>query len=349
MHKGLAWWGQAFTVLPLTATTTTMATTTTPKPAATIREASASAPKPTDPNAHPGVQIQSPITDYLAGLVSQNSKDNPGANAAYIPELAAVNSDQIGACITTVDGYVYGSGDIGVEFSIQSVSKPFVYALAIEEHGLDWVLDRVDVEPSGEAFNELSLDKKQLPKNPMINAGAMTTHSLIGEGKMTVEQRFEHIRKGLSRFAGRELGVDEGSYSSELATAYRNFSIAYMLRNYGVIKAEPGDVVKGYTRQCAIQLTATDLATMGATLANGGKHPVTGEQVVSAETVRQVLSVMTTCGMYNEAGHWVCEVGFPGKSGVSGCVVGVLPGNLGMATFSPRLDEAGNSVRGMRM
>ncbi|KAL1413035.1 hypothetical protein Q8F55_000784 [Vanrija albida] len=304
---------------------------------------------PIDPNAHPGVKIQSPISDYLATLVSQNSKDNPGANAAYIPELAAVNSDQIGACITTVDGYVYGAGATSVEFSIQSVSKPFVYALAIEEHGLDWVLKRVDVEPSGEAFNELSLDGEQLPKNPMINAGAMTTHSLIGEGKYSVDERFEHIRKGLSAFAGRDLGVDEGSYKSEIATAFRNFSIAYMLRNYGAIKGDPGDVVKGYTRQCAIRLTAEDLAQMGATLANGGKQPVTGVQVVSPETVRQVLSVMTTCGMYNEAGHWVCEVGFPGKSGVSGCVLGVLPGNLGMATFSPRLDVAGNSVRGVRM
>ena len=253
-------------------------------------------------------------------------------------------------CLSTSDGFVYAAGDADIEFSIQSISKAFVYALALEEWGLDYVLSRVGVEPSGEAFNELTLDSDtHNPLNPMINAGAIATHTLVGPPELTADERFERIRKGLSAFAGRELGVDEAVFKSEKNTAYRNLAIACMLRNYNVIDSEPEDTVRAYTRQCAISVTCRDLALMAATLSNGGVQPVTGVRVVRREVVRQVLSVMMTCGMYNGAGQWVSSIGFPAKSGVAGGILGVLPGQAGIATFSPRLDAHGNSVRGVQI
>lgn len=294
--------------------------------------------------------MRSPVPDYLAEIMGDCGSDNSGTTAQYIPELADADPNRLGVCISTIDGVVYSVGDTDVPFSIQSISKAFVYALAIAEHGLDGVLRKVGVEPSGEAFNEMSLEQGSgRPLNPMINAGALTTHALIGIGNGSPDERFATIRKGLSAFAGRELAVDESMYSSELGVAYRNRAIANMLRSYGVIEAEPNDVVEGYTRQCSITVTLSDLALMGATLANGGLQPVSGEQVVPQHVVRQVLSVMMSCGMYDAAGDWMTTVGFPAKSGVSGGILGVLPGQVGLATFSPRLDQHGNSVRGMRL
>jgi len=294
--------------------------------------------------------MRSPIPDYLLEVVEACGSDNPGATAGYIPDLAHADPDRIAVCVSTVDGIVYSAGDADSPFSIQSISKPFVYALALTELGLDAVLDRVGVEPSGEAFNELSLDRESgRPLNPMINAGALTTHALVGPATATPDERFERIRSGLSAFAGRDLGVDEAVYESEWGTAYRNSAIANMLRSYAVFDGDPADVVRGYTRQCSITVTARDLALMAATLANGGVQPSTGRRVASRQVVRQVLSVMMSCGMYDAAGDWMSTVGFPAKSGVSGGVLGTLPGQFGIATFSPRLDAHGSSVRGVRM
>lgn len=294
--------------------------------------------------------MRSPVPDYLQQILDECGGDTSGATADYIPELAAADPDLLGVCLSTIDGTRYEAGDAEVAVSIQSISKPFAYALAIAEHGLDHVLQRVGVEPSGEAFNELSLERDSgRPLNPMINAGALTTHALIGPPDADAEQRFELVRQGLSAFAGRELEVDEAVYSSELDTAYRNIAIANMLRSYGVIDHEPMDVVAGYTRQCSVLVTSRDLAAMAATLANGGVQPSTGEQVVERSVVRQVLSVMMTCGMYDAAGDWMSTIGFPAKSGVSGGILGVLPGQVGIATLSPRLDAHGNSVRGVQL
>ncbi|WP_134323777.1 glutaminase [Cumulibacter soli] len=294
--------------------------------------------------------MQTPVTDYLTEILHDCGADNPGANAAYIPELANADSDRLGVCVSTIDGVVYGAGDTDLPFSIQSISKAFVYALAIDEHGLDYVLRSVGVEPSGEAFNELSLEKGSgRPLNPMINAGALTTHSLIGGPADSPTERFEKVHRGLSAFAGRNLEVDEAVYRSELSEAYRNRAIANMLRSYDVFTVDPLQIVEGYTRQCSINVTLRDLALMGATFANGGVQPVTGEQVVAPSVVRQVLSVMMTCGMYDAAGDWMSNVGFPAKSGVAGGILGVLPGQVGIATLSPRLDEHGNSLRGVRL
>lgn len=298
----------------------------------------------------PGAKMKTPVPQYLEKVLNGCLNDQSGQTAQYIPELANANPDYAAVCLSTIDGFVYSAGDADVEFTIQSISKAFVYALALEEHGVKEILKRVGVEPSGEAFNELSLeDNTQRPLNPMINAGAITLHTLIGTKGCTRDQRFETIRKGLSAFAGRELDVDEAVFKSEMETAYRNTAIANMLRNYGIIELDPNEVVHGYTRQCAIKVTTKDLALMASTLANGGVQPVTRQRIVRPEVVRQTLSVMMTCGMYNGAGDWVARIGYPAKSGVAGGVLGALPGQLGLATFSPRLDKNGNSVRGVEM
>ena len=249
-----------------------------------------------------------------------------------------------------VDGELYASGDTDSLFTIQSISKPFVYALALADRGFEKVLDKVGVEPSGEPFNEISLeDSSGRPLNPMINAGAITTHSLVGTETMNPAERMERVISGLSAFAGRSLDVDEAVYSSEIEHAHRNLAIAHMLRSHDILTENPAGVVEGYTRQCSLLVTVQDLAMMAATLANYGIQPVTGEQVVPKTVVRQVLSVMFTCGMYNAAGDWATQVGIPAKSGVGGGIIGAVPGQLGLATFSPRLDVHGNSVRGVSL
>jgi glutaminase len=230
----------------------------------------------------------------------------------------------------------------------QSISKAFVYALAIEDVGLPRVLEKIGVEPSGDRFNQLSLEKNtNRPMNPMINAGAITAHSLVGGPDATQEQRGDRILQALSKLAGRQLHVDEEVYESELRDADRNMAIGYMLKAAGIISVDPREVVKGYIRQCAINVNVKDLAIMAATLCNAGVHPVTGEEIIPQLSVRQVLSVMTTCGMYDAAGDWVTTVGFPAKSGVAGGIMGAMPGQVGIAAFSPKLDERGNSVRGV--
>lgn len=289
------------------------------------------------------------IPDYLTEVLGACGSDTSGAVADYIPELAGVDPDRLGVVLATVDGAVYAAGDADDYFTIQSISKPFVYALALADCGLDAVLEKVDVEPSGEAFNELSLEKASgRPLNPMINAGAIVTHTLIGRD-CSLAKRSDRILAGLSAFAGRPLEADEAAYQSETTTAFRNYAIANMLRSRGSISEDPKDVVAAYTRQCSIRVTCRDLALMTATLANGGVHPLTEEQVVDRWVVRQVLSVMATCGMYDSAGDWISTVGIPAKSGVSGGIIGALPGQLGIAAFSPRLDQHGSSVRGVEV
>lgn len=294
--------------------------------------------------------MHSPIPSYLDEVLQSVAADRTGVLANYIPELAEVDPERLGASIAMVDGELYASGDTDALFTIQSISKPFVYALALADRGFERVLDKVGVEPSGEPFNEISLeDSSGRPLNPMINAGAITTHSLVGTETMNPAERMERVISGLSAFAGRSLEVDEAVYSSEIEHAHRNLAIAHMLRSHDILTENPTGVVEGYTRQCSLLVTVQDLAMMAATLANYGIQPVTGEQVVPKTVVRQVLSVMFTCGMYNAAGDWATQVGIPAKSGVGGGIIGAVPGQLGLATFSPRLDVHGNSVRGVSL
>lgn len=292
--------------------------------------------------------MHSPIPDYLSEALHSVESDRSGETAHYIPELRDADPERFAVAICTEDGELYSEGDCDVEFSIQSISKPFVYALALADRGFDEVLSKVGVEPSGDAFNEISFEADTgRPLNPMINAGAITTHTLVGRRGATAAEQVERIIDGLSAFAGRRLSVDEAVYESEISTSYRNRALANMLRANEIIEEDPIIAVAGYTRQCSLLVTVDDLARMAATLANRGVNPVTGAPVVPAHVVRQTLSVMATCGMYDGAGDWMTRVGVPAKSGVAGGLIGALPGQAGIATFSPRLDNHGNSVRGV--
>jgi len=287
------------------------------------------------------------VEDYLAEVHAAHAEDLSGAVAGHIPEMAeAVDPDAFGICLATGDGYVYEVGDTRVDFTIQSVSKPFTYGLALADRGIEAVDEKIDVEPSGDAFNEISLDPVTgRPRNPMINAGAIAAASLVA-GK-TLEERYERLRRAFSRWAGRELEIDEGIFAADYAAAHGHRAIGHLLRGSGVIEGDPDPAVELYFRQCALKVDCRDLALMAATLANGGQHARTEERVLDAPLVERVLSVMTTCGMYDAAGEWVADVGMPAKSGVGGGVMAVLPGQIGLAVFAPRLDRHGNSVRGV--
>ena len=292
--------------------------------------------------------MKTPVPDYLQHVLAQCDSNQHGALADYIPELAQADPNKLALALSTVDGTIYSTGDDDVEFTIQSMSKPFAYALAIRHLGLEAVLEKVGVEPSGEAFNQIALDKNNnLPKNPMINSGAITTHSLLPHEPEI--SRAEHLRRFLSELAERELSFDNAVYGSEVKTAFRNMSIGYMLRTVGVLKEDPEEIVNGYIQQCAIKVTVKDLAKMASVLANGGVQASTGKRILSRAVVRQVVSVMMTCGMYDAAGDWLTTVGIPAKSGVAGGIFGALPGQVGIAVFSPKLDVHGNSVRGIEI
>lgn len=291
--------------------------------------------------------MRSPITGYLERILEQTAHVDAGEPADYIPELAAADPDRAAVALCTVNGTVYAAGDADDEFSIQSLAKPFAYALALEDRGIEAVLEQVGVEPTGESFNELSLDPGTgRPSNPMINAGAIVTHTLIDETEQPADDR---VRRLLSELAQRPIAIDEDLAASELATGSRNLGLAYLMHASGALKADPGAAVEGYVRDCSALVTTRDLALMAATIANGGTQPNTGRHLMGRRTVTHLLSVMATCGMYDAAGNWLASVGIPAKSGVGGGIIGVLPGQLGVAVFSPRLDEHGNSVRGVEM
>ena len=288
----------------------------------------------------------SPILHYLESLHARVAPLADGAVADYIPELALADPAHFGICIATADGFVYEVGDTRVPFTIQSISKPLTYGLALETHGEDPVLDRIGVEPSGDAFNAISLRPQTgAPLNPLINAGAIAACGLVPGA--TLEERAGHILRTFSRYAGRELDVDERVYRSESETGHRNRAIGWMLRNFDILGEDPTLTLETYFRQCAIRVTCHDLALIGATLANGGVNPVTGERALAEGCVQNVLAVMATCGMYDFSGEWLYRTGLPAKSGVGGGILAVQPGRLGLGLFSPRLDGQGNSVRGI--
>ncbi|WP_299039324.1 glutaminase [uncultured Pseudokineococcus sp.] len=289
--------------------------------------------------------MRTPVQDYLREVTDSLVGIHDGEVADYIPALATADPDVLALALTTITGRTYSVGDADREFSLQSISKPFAYAVALLDHGFEAVDRVVGVEPSGEAFDELSLEKgSHRPRNPMINAGALAVHSLLDPDN---GGRVERLLDVFSALAGRPLRVDAEVHVSEMATADRNLALAHMLRSYGLVTADVHDVVDGYVQQCAVMVTARDVAVMGATLAGGGVQPVTGERVLPARVARQTLSVMLAAGMYNGAGSWITGVGIPAKSGVSGGLLGALPGQAGVCVFSPRLDAHGSSVRGV--
>ncbi|SEF13335.1 L-glutaminase [Arthrobacter alpinus] len=288
------------------------------------------------------------VDDLVVAAHERNSTCQDGSVADYIPELAQADPELFGVCVVDVDGGEHAAGDAAAEFSIQSISKAFVYALVCEEFGHQAIADLVGVNNTGLAFNSviaIELNDGH-PMNPMVNAGALATTALMRG--LTAADQWEAIKSGLSSFAGRELELDQVVYRSEAATNTRNRAIAGLLESYGRIKRPPLEVVDVYTKQCSLRVSARDLAVMAATLADGGVNPVTGVRVVSAQVCRDTLAVLAANGLYERSGEWLFEIGLPGKSGVAGGLITIAPGKAGIGTFSPRLDQAGNSVRGQQ-
>src|SRR5213080_3836711 len=294
-----------------------------------------------------GYATQPPLQRFLADCYEEFRSDNSGAVADYIPELKRANAAHFGIGLVTIDGHIYEVGDSAVPFTIQSVSKAFVFALALDLVGEERVSAAIGVEPSGESFNSIRLTNDNRPFNPMVNAGAIACSGLIHQ--VDGAFAFERIREKLSQFAGRELDVDDAVHASEALTGNRNRAIAWLLRNYLVLQDDVDAVLDTYFRQCAILVTARDLAVMAATLANRGVNPVTGVPVISPNIVARTLSVMTSSGMYDYAGEWIYRVGIPAKSGVGGGILAALPARLGLGSYSPKLDKHGNSVRGIKV
>ena len=290
----------------------------------------------------------SPIQDFLRELHARYVGLREGQVATYIPELAKASPDWFGICLVTTEGHVYEVGDSRQRFTIQSISKPFVYGLALEDNTRAEVMKKISVEPTGEAFNAISLEPGTgRPRNPMINAGAIAAAGLIA-GK-DAQARLRRMLEMFSLYIGEEAVIDESVYRSESTTGHRNRAIGHMLRNFDILTEPPEPIVDLYFKQCAVSITCRDLGVMAATLANHGVNPVTGRQAIRGEYVESVLSVMGTCGMYDYAGEWLYRVGMPAKSGVSGGVIAVLPGQLGIGVFSPLLDGHYNSIRGLKV
>jgi glutaminase len=269
-----------------------------------------------------------------------------GSVADYIPALARTPRGLFGVCVAGTNGAIYAAGDAAYEFSIQSGAKPFVFALVCQALGGGEARRKVGVNSTGLPFNSVMAVElnESRTMNPMVNAGAIATTSLAPGA--TADAKWRFIAEGLSRFAGRELVLDEEVYRSETETNQRNQGIARLLQSYGHIYFDPLEATDVYTKQCSLRVTVKDLAIMGATLADGGVNPITKERVVDAERCKRVLAVLATAGMYEQSGDWLYEVGLPGKSGVSGGIVTIAPGKAGMGTFAPLLDDAGNSIRG---
>ncbi|WP_226532534.1 glutaminase A [Microbacterium paraoxydans] len=285
------------------------------------------------------------VEEIVHAAHARYATESSGRVADYIPVLAEADPELFGLAVIEVGGGLHDAGDAQHPFSIQSISKMFVYALAIQEHGHERVREIIGVNNTGLAFNSvvaLELNGGH-PMNPMVNAGAIATTALISGD--TEAERWDRVREGLSAFAGRPLALDDVVYRSEAETNDRNRAFGRLLRSYGRLDGDPDAIVDTYTRQCAVSVTAHDLAVMGATLADGGVNPVTGERVVSAEVCRDTLAVVASTGLYERSGDWLFEIGLPAKSGVSGGIVAIAPGKGAAAGFSPRLDEAGNSVR----
>ncbi|MEH2182196.1 glutaminase A [Nostoc sp.] len=290
----------------------------------------------------------SPLKAVLNELYSRYKSLREGAVTKYIPELAKANPDLFSICIVTVDGQVYKVGDYEQLFTIQSISKVFAYGLALEDHGLDYVLTRVGVEPTGDAFNAIILDERSnRPLNPMVNAGAIATTSLIKGSGPT--ERLNRMLDMFRRYIGRDMFVDISVFTSERSTGHRNRAMAHLMLNFGMIDRNIEEALDLYFQQCAVMVNCQDLAVMAATLANRGINPITKEQAVDKRYIKDILSVMYTCGMYNFAGEWAYKIGIPAKSGICGGIIAVVPNKMGIGVFSPLLDVRGNSVRGVKV
>lgn len=290
----------------------------------------------------PGEAVRALVAEAHARFKS----DAEGKNSQVYPALATVPSELFGICVVGTNGAVHAVGDSDYEFTIMSVSKPFLFALVCQAVGVEAARQKIGVNATGRAFNSLEGIERHPDgrTNPMVNSGAIATTSLVPGD--TLEAKWRFIHDGLSRFAGRQLPLNDEVYVSATETNYRNQSIARMLQSYGRIYMDPAEAVDLYTKQCALNVSARDLAVMGATLADGGVNPITKERVVDAAVCHYALAVMATAGLYETSGDWLFDIGLPGKSGIGGGIVTVSPGKGGLGTFAPPLDSAGNSVKG---
>ena len=300
-----------------------------------------------------GLQAAEPLkkADIEAALNAAHAKYKTlqeGANADYIPALAKVDPNIFGIALVTPDGKVYTAGDVSSEVSIQSISKVFTMALVMEEQGPDAIFNNMGVDATGQVFNSIVAVEqyKGAQMNPLVNAGAITATSMVSGGSR--EEIWNKILSYYNDFAGRKLAVNKEMFDSEAATNQRNQAIAQLMYAYGRIKDNPARATDIYTEQCSVNVNARDLAMMAATLANGGRNPVTGKQVMKNENVAEVLAVMATAGLYDDSGQWLYLTGLPAKSGVGGGIIAVSPGRFGIAVISPPLDAAGNSVRAQK-
>lgn len=289
-----------------------------------------------------------PLRDVLREIHARFAGNDEGKVADYIPELARADRNWFGIAVATTDGQVFEVGDCRQLFTIQSISKPFVYGMALEDHGLEHVLGKVGVEPTGEAFNAIVLDENSnRPFNPMVNAGAIATADLV-KGK-DYPERVGRLLAMFRKYCGRDVYIDNAVFMSERMTGHRNRAIGHLMLNFGMVGDRVEESLELYFQQCSVLVNCRDLAIMGATLANGGANPLTGEQAIQRSYVKYLLSIMHSCGMYDYAGEWAYRVGVPSKSGVGGGIVGAVPGKFGIAVFSPPLDAKGNSVRGIQV
>jgi glutaminase len=291
-----------------------------------------------------------PTPDLVKTLVAEAharyKSNTEGENSQVYPALARVPRDLFGVCVAGISGNVYAVGDTGHEFSIMSVSKPFVFALVCQEIGAEEAREKLGANATGLPFNSLAAVERSADgrTNPMVNAGAIATTSLVPGATLDAKWRF--IYDGLSRFAGRKLSLNEEVYTSASETNHRNQGIARLLQSFGRIYFDPAQATDLYTKQCSLNVSAKDLAVMGATLADGGVNPLTKERIVDPAVCHYALAVMTTAGLYETSGDWLYDIGLPGKSGIGGGIVTVSPGKGGLGTFAPPLDSAGNSVKG---
>jgi glutaminase len=292
--------------------------------------------------------VTSPFRNYLNDLHAQYQSLNEGTVADYIPELALAKPEWFGICVVTKDGQIFEVGDCDRLFTIQSISKAFIFGLALEDHGRAFVNSKVGVEPTGEAFNAIVLDEEtNRPYNPMVNAGAIATADLI-KGENGTE-RLKRVLAMFKRYTGREHEINVPVFLSEKETGHRNRAMAYLMLNFGMVSDRIDETLDLYFQQCSIMVNARDLAMLSATLANGGINPITQEQAIDEHYVQDIISVMLTCGMYDASGTWCYRVGIPAKSGVGGGITAVVPNKLGIGVFSPPLDVKGNSVRGIKV
>jgi glutaminase len=290
-----------------------------------------------------------PGAEVVAAVVTEAYErfraDAGGAVSDVYPALARVRPDTFGICVASAAGESYATGDADVEFTIMSVAKPFVFALIGDVLGPDEIRRRVGVDATGLPFNSITaVERGDGRTNPMVNSGAIATTSFTPGD--TIERKWEFLLAGLSRFAGRQLAIDDEVYASAAATNHRNQALARLLHSFDALGCDPAEATELYTRQSCVRVTARDLAMMAAVLADGGVHPVTRVAVVDPLSARCALAVMTTAGLYETSGDWLFRVGLPGKSGIGGGMVTVSPGKGGLGTFAPRLDPAGNSVKG---